>query len=500
MVLLIILVVSLSISVMAAPTWLEGFKPLRSDIASLSKYTDEYKLYSEDRNLWNKFYADLNEDINKDYYLKRNDTATAKKITLEEYNRTMSSSTNDQGFIGSALSTAATTATNLLNMAEDFVRSSFYGSLDSTKYKKTKGVMEEEAKKTKLPVTRYSDEADFMAKASAREKSAYYQDSGKDWWAWNTNLTPEAIKRIKDSGGAGSYEEFVAAVADPDGLAATGPMASDLLDTLLGDMDIADNMSAQDIVEAVGGGLQLSDYNATGWDSTDPMIKLTDENIPTVVTKANAVSLDKAGVLVLGYKVTNKEGIFFFKSVNYNKLSYKDKKEFMTVTLRSIRETITSPLARSKAYTFIEERDGDMAAAIKLVADETTADLYGAKTLLSGVLNKIGVIMGIISIMIFSLMALTMVMDLAYIVIPGIRLFLDRDNGNKRPFLVSNEAWKSVRDSEKAGVSTSSLGIYFKRRVVLLFILSIMLMLIVTGKMYELMGWIVGTFSRILFV
>ena len=66
MVLLIILVVSLSISVMAAPTWLEGFKPLRSDIASLSKYTDEYKLYSEDRNLWNKFYADLNEDINKD--------------------------------------------------------------------------------------------------------------------------------------------------------------------------------------------------------------------------------------------------------------------------------------------------------------------------------------------------------------------------------------------------------------------------------------------------
>ena len=169
----------------------------------------------------------------------------------------------------------------------------------------------------------------------------------------------------------------------------------------------------------------------------------------------------------------------------------------MKTTLNAIVNSKMGSVAKTKAYNFISERDGDMAAAIKLVADETTADLYGAKALLSGVLDKIGVVMGVISIMIFALMGLTMVMDMAYIVIPGIRLFLDRSEGKKRPFLVSTEAWKSVQESERGNTSAGALSIYIKNRVIMLLILSVMLMLIVTGKLYDLMGWIVDSFSGI---
>ena len=92
---------------------------------------------------------------------------------------------------------------------------------------------------------------------------------------------------------------------------------------------------------------------------------------------------------------------------------------------------------------------------------------------------------------IFILLGLNIVCDLAYIVIPGARLFIDsvNDKTKKRKF-VSVEAVNAVMEQEsKNGTAyVNPVGIYFKSRVKQIIALSLCLVYLVSGEIYNLIG------------
>ena len=537
---LFLIILTLYSSVIYAATWYDGMDLTGINPTELAKYSDEENLYRNNRTLWEQYDSIAKAANNTNYQKNRENTPAYKKV-LSSF---ALNNLNDLSVSASLTST--------LEDDKKTLDTTLLGSLSKNQYPQTISAHGGE-------LYQYKTEEEFLNSPTATiaAKSSYMKESGKPWYSWNSSVTPEAVSKMQLDQYS-SYEDYLAAAkAGKVSLTNTGLTAQELYG-LLGDeydeipflpqgsylkfdytntaakfsktpsksttkstktsstksknksskasTNKSSNSTKKDtgtnkpttvtssaITPSKSTSDDSTDLTRAGWANSDPVIMITDENLSTVVAAGNTVSQEAVGENILGYD----NGKFFFKPLKYNMMSYDEKKDFMKTTLNAIVNSKMRSVAKTKAYNFISERDGDMAAAIKLVADETTADLYGAKALLSGVLDKIGVVMGVISIMIFALMGLTMVMDMAYIVIPGIRLFLDRSEGKKRPFLVSTEAWKSVQESERGNTSAGALSIYIKNRVIMLLILSVMLMLIVTGKLYDLMGWIVDSFSGI---
>ena len=106
-----------------------------------------------------------------------------------------------------------------------------------------------------------------------------------------------------------------------------------------------------------------------------------------------------------------------------------------------------------------------------------------------------------------SLLGLVIVADIAYIALPPVRIFAEEGGEGKkggiRSHLFSYEATQAVKIAENGGgngngETKQALGIYFKRRVVMLIVLGICLMYLVNGQIYTLVGWILDLVSGFL--
>jgi hypothetical protein len=111
-------------------------------------------------------------------------------------------------------------------------------------------------------------------------------------------------------------------------------------------------------------------------------------------------------------------------------------------------------------------------------------------------------------------LALVMVLDLCYIAIPFVRNVLDGDkgqgqnggNGGVKSKFVSWEAYNAVQQVEAGGGaggqggsdSRSAVGIYFKKRIIMLLILGLCLLYLVQGEIFTLVGWFMDLVSGLL--
>lgn len=115
----------------------------------------------------------------------------------------------------------------------------------------------------------------------------------------------------------------------------------------------------------------------------------------------------------------------------------------------------------------------------------------------------VGTILGLGSILIMAFLAITMVLDLSYIGIPAFRMLVDGEDGQGgqgggKPKFISYEAVSAVQMAEggnggagqNGGSNKAAVGIYFKKRVIMLVILGICLLYLIQGEIFTLVGWI----------
>lgn len=138
------------------------------------------------------------------------------------------------------------------------------------------------------------------------------------------------------------------------------------------------------------------------------------------------------------------------------------------------------------------------------ILKDTKPDFVTAHQIFEPFSSPISILMGVIAVAIMSLLGLVIVSDIAYIVIPPVRLLVDAGNKENRKgtksLIFSHAAVNAVEQAEggQGGERKQALGMYFKSRVVELILLGICLLYLVNGQIYTLVGYILDIVSGFL--
>lgn len=159
----------------------------------------------------------------------------------------------------------------------------------------------------------------------------------------------------------------------------------------------------------------------------------------------------------------------------------------------------------------LQQVSGAGSQIMAALMSDTKPDYASANRIYQPFSGLVGTALGLISILIMSLLAVTMALDIAYIVIPSFQLLLDggddagggQAKGMSR--IISQEARsavKSVSDGGGGGQSGSgnkmAIGQYFKMRWKALIVLGICLLYLVQGQIYSFVAWVIDLVSGFL--
>lgn len=212
----------------------------------------------------------------------------------------------------------------------------------------------------------------------------------------------------------------------------------------------------------------------------------------------NRVCEQANGVANREVLVYSSDGVVSFSNSLYSELDTTQKREFMEVALGATRATGLGSQQKNKLYNFIAEQDSTTSAAIKYLKSDASADFVAAKSWFHPFSKYISPVLGLICLLVFMFMAMSMLFDCAYLVLPMFQGLLERGEPNKRPFGVSREAYITMRDINKDKYEGRNiLSVYFSKRMPVLIICAICLGYLVTGKIYDIMSFIVDAFSGI---
>lgn len=215
--------------------------------------------------------------------------------------------------------------------------------------------------------------------------------------------------------------------------------------------------------------------------------------ILSICSSANSV----AGTEILVY--TGSDGLLSFSNKKYTGLTVDVRRDFMETALLSTKESGLGTQVKNKVYNFIANQDSTTSAAVKFLMSDASADFATAASWFKPFGSVFGVLLGLLSLFIFMFIGLSITIDIAYMVLPGVRVMIEGGMSGK-PKWISREAFSAVKESEE-GMQNNNykgyMGIYFKRRVPSILAMSIALGYLISGEIYSIIVYIVDAFSWI---
>lgn len=213
---------------------------------------------------------------------------------------------------------------------------------------------------------------------------------------------------------------------------------------------------------------------------------------------------------------TASNGYWTVKESEFNKLSSSEQTRFLTDVVDSTNEIVADGSSTYKEvddstaqewWKRLQSKTGVGSKFMAVLLKDTKPDFVAANAIWKPFSGPVGVLLGLGAVIIMSLLGLVIVADIAYIALPPVRIFAEEGGEGKkggiRSHLFSYEATQAVKIAENGGgngngETKQALGIYFKRRVVMLIVLGICLMYLVNGQIYTLVGWILDLVSGFL--
>lgn len=194
----------------------------------------------------------------------------------------------------------------------------------------------------------------------------------------------------------------------------------------------------------------------------------------------------------------------------YNDIDTSSRNRVIEIALSYLDENKNmSRVTKTKLYNFIYNSDETTASMVKQLSSDTRGDFYSAYATLRDfkIFKFISKLLGIISLLIFMLLAITLSLDLAYLNIPAIQWFFDKNslgksNDNLSTRLISFEARQAKENSERSSSgnsmsgSASPTGVYLRSKTKQMAALFICLLYLVSGQIYTLMASFMDLFRQ----
>lgn len=226
---------------------------------------------------------------------------------------------------------------------------------------------------------------------------------------------------------------------------------------------------------------------------TDVIVNMPkdDASISRLVERINTTV---GGNYILVY--TPDDGLFSFSGSRYSVLSTKKKIKFMETALEMVAESQLDARTKNKMYHFIEQQDDKITASINFLDQNVNSDFVTAKNVILPFTGPVSTALGVLSLVIFIMLTLSSAIDIAWLVIPIIRVVFKEDK-NGKPFLITKEAYSSEVDSNRSDGYKSALTLYLQRRGKVFIVMGVCLIYLVSGQLYDLIVWIIDSFSWI---
>lgn len=185
------------------------------------------------------------------------------------------------------------------------------------------------------------------------------------------------------------------------------------------------------------------------------------------------------------------------KMSEYIKLEQANKQIVMEEALTGIQNSKISSSNRNKIYNFIASSDETTSSLVRQLSNDVNADFAEAYSLFKPFSGVLGTFLGVISLLIFILLGITIVIDLAYINIPAIQLALTNPSKEEKPKLVSIEAVNAIKEAETKP-EKNAMTSYLRMKTKQFIALGICLLYLVSGKLYVLIANIMDYFQGVL--
>lgn len=234
-------------------------------------------------------------------------------------------------------------------------------------------------------------------------------------------------------------------------------------------------------------------------DTPDGMLVINSYTYGVLQPNVNSAhnSVGTYDIVVFTQDTTNSDNYYMtFRSENYKELDQDDKETFMETLLKGIANNSSlTPVYKNKVYNFIESQDESIAGAMSYLKQDVDADFIEARKWFEPFSGPISTFMGFCCIVIFSGLAISIVFDVVYLNIPLIQPLLERGEEDKKPWGVSNEAWKANKIVNEGNTDKSAMSIYLKRRIPVFFLTAAILAWLISGKIYDLVVYFIDWYK-----
>lgn len=183
--------------------------------------------------------------------------------------------------------------------------------------------------------------------------------------------------------------------------------------------------------------------------------------------------------------VYSKDGMLSFSSSIYHSLSKDDQRKTMSFALKTIKESQLPSKVKTKVTNFIADQDRTVADSIQALNSDTSSELSSGYAWFIPFASPFSTVLGVLAIVIFVFLTVSLVVDVAYLTVGIFRQFLE--NGEGRPKFVSGEAWETAREvdmSLQSGTYKDYLVVYFRKRMSILILTSLVLAYLISGQIY----------------
>lgn len=209
---------------------------------------------------------------------------------------------------------------------------------------------------------------------------------------------------------------------------------------------------------------------------------------------SSAVGLGENGII----SIDGSNNIVYFHGSNYIALDYDIRSAYMETLLKNIKASSLGAKEKNAIYNFIASQDTEVSQALKYLTEDTKTDLVNARKWLAPFTGGISTFTGLLTLLIFLFLSIGILMDVAYLALPGLQLILERGNDKKKPFGVSVEAWRVNKEIAMDYKNTKNeVTEYLKKRVPVIIVCAICIGYLVSGKVYEALTYMANAFSNI---
>lgn len=240
------------------------------------------------------------------------------------------------------------------------------------------------------------------------------------------------------------------------------------------------------------------DANASGGFIADACLKINSDIHSKNIFKSDNVSVADTDFLTFSYDNNAHTANIAVNMTAYNKLGTQTKQKVMQLALDDIYNSSISKTNRNKIYNALCKQDETTSALVRQLSEDVTADFGSAYKYFRPFSGPLGIFLGCAVMVIFVLLALTLLIDISYITLPFVQSLLMNNDGKAR--FVSIEAVNAVKEQEsKSGQEyVNPLGIYLKSKVKQYIAIFLCLLYLMSGKIFSIMANFMDYFNGFL--